>query len=106
MALTMIAVVVVHPESLSRPDNPLGSLGGNGELLDVKAQDVQATKCAEMPCILAKQSDENNNEKVNNDLSFSWSIISQPINTGNVHLVSLTFSAFPVMVLERDVFIC
>lgn len=89
----MIAVVVVHPETLSRPDIPLSSLGGNGELLDVKAQDVQATKCAEMPCILAKQGDGNSNDKINTDLSFSWSIISQPINTGNVHLISLNFLA-------------
>lgn len=99
----MIAVVVVHPEALSRPDNPLSGLGGNGELLDVKAQDVQATKCAEMPCILAKQGDENNNNnnnngRVNNDLSFSWSIISQPVNTGNVNLVSLAFPTWCICV--------
>ncbi|KAK3874100.1 hypothetical protein Pcinc_020936 [Petrolisthes cinctipes] len=82
LSLTFIAVVVVHPEILPHPDSSLGGLGGNGELLDVKPQDVQATNCAEMPCTLAKQGDENNNNNDNvnnNDISISWDQVNMAL---------------------------
>ncbi|XP_063609299.1 tetraspanning orphan receptor-like isoform X2 [Penaeus indicus] len=65
MALSLIAVVVVHPEMLSQSVGPLSGLGGSGDQLTVNPhqQDVQAVKCgAEMPCILATQGDDNSNQ--------------------------------------------
>ncbi|XP_027237070.1 lysosomal-associated transmembrane protein 4B isoform X1 [Penaeus vannamei] len=65
MALSLIAVVVVHPKMLSQSVGPLSGLGGSGDQLTVNPhqQDVQAVKCgAEMPCILATQGDDNSNQ--------------------------------------------
>lgn len=102
MALSLIAVVVVHPEILRQPGS-LGGLGASGERLDVKPQDVQATNCAEMPCTLAKQGDESNSnaDKVNSDISLSLgNIISHPLNTDEVNVaLFITLCMFIVTLL-------
>ncbi|RXG67743.1 Tetraspanning orphan receptor [Armadillidium vulgare] len=56
MALSLIAVVMIHPEIL----NQVNKDGFEGEQLEVAhdgVQDVQAVNCSEMPCLLATQGD-------------------------------------------------
>lgn len=54
MALSLIIVVMIHPEVL----NQVKKEGFQGEQLEVSSdgvQDVQAVNCSEMPCLLATQ---------------------------------------------------
>ncbi|XP_071526391.1 uncharacterized protein [Panulirus ornatus] len=102
MALSLIAVLVVHPEMLTQNGGPLGSLGSVGDQLSVRPQDVQAVNCgAEMPCILAAQGDGSTNQ-VASDFSLSLGnlLTTHHLNTDEVNVaLFITLCTFVVTLL-------
>ncbi|CAL4065874.1 unnamed protein product [Meganyctiphanes norvegica] len=103
MALSLIAVVVVHPEMLSQPGGALGRFNSNNDLLTVNShgQDVQAVNCTEMPCILANQRDVRNNPAASDfSLSLSNLLTSHRLDTDEVNVaLFITLCTFVVTLM-------
>lgn len=103
MALSLIAVVVVHPEMLSQPGGALGRFNSHNDLLTVNShgQDVQAVNCTEMPCILANQRDVRNNPAANDfSMSLSNLLTSHRLDTDEVNVaLFITLCTFVVTLM-------
>ncbi|KAK8725550.1 hypothetical protein OTU49_010616, partial [Cherax quadricarinatus] len=100
MALSLIAVVVVHPEKLTQSGGPLGGLG-SGDELSVNPQDVKAVNCAEMPCTLAAQGDGSTDAAVTDfSISLGNLITTHRLNTDEVNVaLFITLCTFVVTLL-------
>lgn len=101
LALSLIAVVVVHPEKLTQTGGPLGGLG-SGDELSVNPQDVKAVNCgAEMPCILAAQGDGSTNAAASDfSISLGNLITTHRLNTDEVNVaLFITLCTFVVTLL-------
>lgn len=103
MALSLIAVVVVHPEMLDKPGGALGRFSSHNDLLTVNphGQDVQAVNCTEMPCILANQRDVRNNPAANDfSMSLSNLLTSHRLDTDEVNVaLFITLCTFVVTLM-------
>lgn len=73
ITLSLIAIMMVHPDILKQSGNGHGGISSGTEQLSVEPLDVQAVNCGkEMPCILAAQGD-GNTDQVTSDFSLSLS---------------------------------
>lgn len=94
ITLSLIAIMMVHPDILKQSGSGHGGISSETEQLSVEPLDVQAVNCgAEMPCILAAQ-DDGNTDQVANDFSLSLSnfMTTHRPNTGTVKTPLLIFS--------------
>ncbi|XP_042230327.1 lysosomal-associated transmembrane protein 4B-like isoform X1 [Homarus americanus] len=100
MALSLIAVVVVHPEMLSQTGGTLGGLG-SGDELSVNPQDVQAENCAEMPCSLAARGDGSSNQAASDFSLFLGNLLTtHRLTTDDVNIaLFITLCTFVVTLL-------
>lgn len=86
ITLSLIVVMVVHPDTLKQSGSDPRGTGTGVEQLTVEPLDVQAVNCgAEMPCILAAQGD-GSTEQATSDFSLSISnfMTTHRPNTGTV----------------------
>ena len=83
---------MVHPDILKQSVGGHGGMNSGTEQLSVEPLDVQAVKCAEMPCTLAAQGGgDANTEQVPNDVSLSLSnfMTTHRPNTGETSLIDV-----------------
>lgn len=102
MALSLIAIVVIHPEMLMANNPSAGAQTGKSDQLSVSPQDVQAVNCGgEMPCILAAQGDGSGHQSAT-DLSLSLGnlLTTHRLNTDEVNVaLFITLCTFVVTLL-------
>lgn len=97
ISLSLIAVMMVHPDILKQSGSSHGGINSGTEQLSVEPLDVQAVRCGtETPCILAAQGEGKTDQVTSNDFSLSLSnfMTTHRPNTGTVNT---KFTHFPYL---------
>lgn len=103
ISLSLIAVMMVHPDILKQSGSSHGGINSGTEQLSVEPLDVQAVRCGtETPCILAAQGEGKTDQVTSNDFSLSLSnfMTTHRPNTDEVNVaLFITLCMFIVTLL-------